>query len=180
MFELLLTALYLHIPIVIGGVLHMVLVSRQYCPNLAIAIYSPWFGANKTWRGMIAVPLLTAFGALCLWPISTYFNFNILGQSLFDLLSVGLIAGLGYVLAELPNSFIKRRLGIGAGQVPTRGKYIVILADQLDSGIGFSIAYYWYLQLSVVQALVCAFSFPITALIIKRLLFIAKLKKSAT
>jgi hypothetical protein len=180
MFELLLTALYLHIPIVIGGVLHMVLVSRQYCPKLAIAIYSPWFGANKTWRGMIAVPLLTAFGALCLWPINTYFNFNILGQSLFDLLSIGLIAGLGYVLAELPNSFIKRRLGIGAGQVPTRGKYIVILADQLDSGIGFSIAYYWYLQLSMVQALVCALSFPITALIVKRLLFMAKLKKSAT
>ena len=180
MFELLLTAFYLHIPIVIGGVLHMVVVSKQYWPNLAVAIYSPWFGANKTWRGMITVPVLTALGAICLWPVNTYLSLNILGQSVFDLFSAGILAGLGYVLAELPNSFIKRRLGIGAGEVPTRGKYIVILADQLDSGIGFSLAYYWYLQLSMVQVLVCALSFPITALIVKRLLFMAKLKKSAT
>ncbi len=59
-------------------------------------------------------------------------------------------------------------------------QYIVILMDQLDSGIGFSIAYWWYLSLSVQQALICALSFPITALIVKRLLFMAKLKNSAT
>jgi hypothetical protein len=180
MCELLLTALYLHIPIVIGGVLHMVVVSRQLWPQYAVPIYTPWLGANKTWRGMIAVPLLTAFGALCLWPVNTCLNLTILSQNLFALLSAGFLAGIGYVLAELPNSFIKRRLGIGAGEVPTRGKYLVILADQLDSGIGFSLAYYWYLQLSIEQALVCALSFPMTALVVKRLLFIAKLKKSAT
>ncbi|MCC6375178.1 MAG: CDP-archaeol synthase [Moraxellaceae bacterium] len=105
---------------------------------------------------------------------------NILGDDFCSIVLGGLLAGIGYVLAELPNSFIKRRLGIGAGEVPTRGKYLVILADQLDSGIGFSLAYYWYLQLSIEQALVCALSFPMTALVVKRLLFIAKLKKSAT
>ena len=52
--------------------------------------------------------------------------------------------------------------------------------DQLDSGIGFSIAYWWYLSFSIQQTLFCALTFPITALIIKRFLFIAKLKKSAT
>ncbi len=180
MFELVITAFYLHIPIVIGGVLHMVVVSRQLWPQYAVPIYTPWFGANKTWRGMIAVPLLTVIGAACLWPFHRYFGINILGDDFCSIVLGGLLAGIGYVLAELPNSFIKRRLGIGAGEVPTRGKYLVILADQLDSGIGFSLAYYWYLQLSIEQALVCALSFPMTALVVKRLLFIAKLKKSAT
>lgn len=180
MLELLLTAFYLHIPIVIGGVLHMVIVSRQLWPQLATPIYTPWFGANKTWRGMIAVPVLTVIGAACLWPVHRYFELNILGDSFCSIVLAGLLAGIGYVVAELPNSFIKRKLGIGAGQVPERGKYMVILADQLDSGIGFSLAYYWYLPLSTTQALVCALSFPLTALLVKRLLFMAKLKKSAT
>ncbi len=174
-----LLAFYLHIPIVIGGVLHMVVVSRQYLSSLATPIYSPWFGANKTWRGFVVVPLLTAFGAICVWPIEQSLDKAIYPQG-FGLLLAGFWAGVGYMLAELPNSFIKRRLGIASGAVPEQGKYVVILMDQLDSGIGFSIAYWWYLSLSIQQALLCALTFPITALIIKRLLFIAKLKKSAT
>ena len=67
MLSLLLTAWYLQIPVVIGGVLHMMMVTHNVLPQLTIPIHRGLFGANKTWRGMLAVPLLTAFGALCLW-----------------------------------------------------------------------------------------------------------------
>ena len=93
-------AFYLHIPIVIGGVLHMVVVSRQYLSSLATPIYSPWFGANKTWRGFVVVPLLTAFGAVCVWPIEQSLEQSVYPQG-FGLVLAGLWAGLGYMLAEL-------------------------------------------------------------------------------
>lgn len=60
MFELLLKAWYLQFPVVVGGVLHMLAVTRQWLPGLTVPIYTPWFGANKTWRGLLLMPLLSA------------------------------------------------------------------------------------------------------------------------
>ena len=178
MFDALLLAWYLQIPVIIGGVLHMVVVTRNLWPGLATPVFQPWFGANKTWRGMLAVPLLTALGALLLWPAD-----KLLGAwspfAGYPLWLAGGVAGLGYVLAELPNSFFKRRLGIAPGATPERGRYLFILLDQLDSGIGVALAYVVYLGISWPVAGVFVLSFPLTALIVKRILYGLRLKKSA-
>lgn len=174
MFDSLLIAWYLQIPVVIGGVLHMLAVTRNSLPALRIPIHSDLFGANKTWRGMLLVPLLTAVGALCLWPSEQLLGANaVFSQSLW---LAGLIAGFGYVLAELPNSLLKRRLGIAPGNAPSRW---VVLGDQLDSGVGVALAYWLYLDLPHTVVLLYALSFPLTALLVKRLLYWAKLKQSA-
>ena len=175
--DLLFSAWYLQIPVVIGGVLHMFAVTYNWLPALKKPIQQRLFGANKTWRGMLLVPLFTALGAACLWPAE-----QALGESaLFadQLLLAGLVAGIGYVLAELPNSWIKRRLGIGAGELPTRYRYFVMAGDQLDSALGVAIAYGLLLNLSWPVLITYVLSFPFTALAVKRLLFIAKLKRSA-
>lgn len=176
-----LLALYLQTPVVIGGVLHMVIVKRNYLSALVIPIHQSWFGANKTWRGLFVVPLLTAFGGLCMMPLEWLLT-QAIGTSLlsqWNLALLGFIAGVGYVLAELPNSFFKRRIGIEAGVVPEDKKYWFIALDQLDSALGVAIAYWLMLGISLETAWVYVISFPITALLVKQWLFAKNLKSSA-
>ena len=179
--NILLLALYLQIPVVIGGVLHMVVVKRNYLSALVIPIHQGLFGANKTWRGIFVVPLLTAFGGLCMMPLEWLLT-QVIGTSLlsqWNLALLGFIAGVGYVLAELPNSFFKRRIGVEAGVVPEDKKYWFIALDQLDSAFGVAIAYWLMLGISFETAWVYVISFPITALLVKQWLFNNNLKSSA-
>jgi CDP-diacylglycerol--serine O-phosphatidyltransferase len=179
--NILLLALYLQIPVVIGGVLHMLVVKRNYLSALVIPIQKNWFGANKTWRGMVVVPALTAFGGLCMYPLewlmSQVFGISLLAQ--WNLILLGFIAGVGYVLAELPNSFFKRRIGVQAGEVPEDKKYWFIALDQLDSALGVAFAYWLMLGITFETAWVYVISFPITALLVKQWLFNKNLKSSA-
>ncbi len=179
--NILLLALYLQVPVVIGGVLHMICVKRNYLSTLVIPIHEGWFGANKTWRGMLLVPLLTALGGLCMWPLEWLMNqaFGVSLLSQWNIGLLGLIAGIGYVLAELPNSFFKRRIGIQAGEVPVDKKYWFIALDQLDSAMGVAIAYWLMLGIPLETAWVYVISFPITALLVKQWLFNKNLKSSA-
>jgi hypothetical protein len=86
-----------------------------------------WFGANKTWRG--ALVMFT--GAL----LATGVVWELMPGSIQDesWLVVGVLIGAGTVLGELPNSFLKRRLGIGPGERrPTPGGLALIVYDQAD------------------------------------------------
>jgi hypothetical protein len=52
--------------------------------------------------------------------------------------ALGLLAGLGFMLGELPNSFVKRQLGITAGQ-PAPGRLtrpLFFVIDHIDSTCG--------------------------------------------
>jgi len=174
----LLTALYLQIPVVIGGVLHMVVVSRNYLPQLARPVWTRAFGVNKTWRGFVVVPALTALGALLLLPLEWW-----LGERSpfagYSLVFAGAIAGLGYMLGELPNSLVKRRLGIAAGELPEQGKLITIAVDQLDSAVGVALAYLLWLGISLDVMAWYIVSFPLVALVVKNWLHKHALKQSA-
>ena len=103
------------------------------------------FGENKTWRGFVMmVPATSASFALLaallvaapaklagLWPLS-------IGSYAI----VGLCAGLGFMAGELPNSFLKRQLGIPAGAA-ARGRVarpLFFLIDHVDSAIGTMLA----------------------------------------
>ena len=178
MFEALLQAWYLQLPVIVGGVLHMVVVTRNLAPSLAVPVWRAAFGANKTWRGMLAVPLLTLLGALVWLPFEAVLGdaSPLAGHSLW---LAALAAGVGYVLAELPNSFLKRRLGIAPGESPDKAKWLFVLLDQLDSGVGVAVAYGVVLGAPLAVLGMFVVSFPVTALVVKRLLYWARLKKSA-
>lgn len=161
-------ALCLQVPIVIGGVLHMMAVTHDWLPNWRTPIHEGLLGRNKTWRGMILMPVFTALGGLLLWPLWG-------DQSL----AIGATVGLGYMLAEWPNSFIKRRLGIQPGATPRQHAWMGVMADQLDSAIGAALAYALYPGVEASVCMLYVLTFPLTALAVKRLLFMAKLKRSA-
>jgi hypothetical protein len=69
-----------------------------------------------------------AFG---LWPL-TGFHYALLGAW----------AGLGFMLGELPNSFLKRQLDIEPGCLTTNRAWTVwqLAADRMDSGLGMLLA----------------------------------------
>lgn len=157
------TVYWLQIPVVIGGCLHMLVVTKDWLPALKVPVQRRWFGANKTWRGFVMMPLLSALGGVCLGSEGITF---------------GALAGLAYVLAELPNSYFKRRLGVPPGQLPQRLRPLFLALDQTDSGLGIALlvgllGYGWD------TALLFAVTFPFTALIVKQILFRLRLKRTA-
>ena len=86
------------------------------------------FGGHKTLRGFVVmVPAAALAFALVhplvpgLWTLSTTGYF-----------ALGALAGLGFMVGELPNSFFKRRLGIAPGE--TRSLSFII--DRIDSILG--------------------------------------------
>lgn len=95
----------------------------------------PLFGENKTWRGFVVlIPVVTVLfglqGALLgdnqggIWQLTVAQWF-----------ALGFLSVMAYSLGELPNSFIKRRLGIAPGESPSSalGRKVALIVDQLDS-----------------------------------------------
>lgn len=135
-------AIVLSLPLVFSGGVHMAVVRLNLFAPLKVPIFRRWFGENKTWRGLLVIPLTTAVGVALVWAVwPDYFG----GWNPFTL---GILVGLAYAAAELPNSFIKRRLGIAPGKRPPRNAAWFALADQADSAIACALAYGLALRLA--------------------------------
>ena len=99
------------------------------------------FGANKTLRGFVVMVPATA---LAFAGLTTTLGGGQPETAGLWMLSVrqyawlGAWAGLGFMAGELPNSFLKRQLGIEPGEAVTRpvAQAIQFAGDRLDSGIG--------------------------------------------
>ena len=176
-FPHILTALYFIFPVIIGGSLHMVAVKKDWLPFLKIPINKRLFGKNKTIRGFVLMPLFTILGALLVNGVPNKFCLTCdLTNTHFAF--IGGVLGFAYVLSELPNSYIKRRLGVPPGGSPTTHAWLFFLADQLDSALGAAIALMLIFHMPVTTALIMLAIVPAIALSVKRLLYIAKLKES--
>jgi CDP-archaeol synthase len=91
------------------------------------------FGDNKTWRGAIFMVLGPALAALALtrWPAYR----DALPDDVADAPALlwGALVGLGVVVGELPNSFLKRRMDIAPGTQRRGGVGVaLIVLDQAD------------------------------------------------
>lgn len=112
----------------------------------------PLLGAHKTWFGFMGMPAWSAawmavfsmVNARLTWTASLDL-FGSSGWTISTALVNGAVWGIGYVLAELPNSFIKRRLDIGPGQTAGGLKGLVFTFwDQADSVIGCLLTMHWF------------------------------------
>jgi hypothetical protein len=91
------------------------------------------FGDNKTWRGAIVIVVGVTVTTLLLSQWDWWWSE--LPGDLRDAgaLPYGLLLGLGVVLGELPNSFLKRRLDIAPGtQRRTPAGLALTIYDQAD------------------------------------------------
>jgi CDP-2,3-bis-(O-geranylgeranyl)-sn-glycerol synthase len=131
-------------PVLVAGVAHSIVIHGDLVSTLARPLDGGrtlrgrrLFGANKTWRGPIVMAATTAVGALALAEVSPRF----LGAQVGDdgrgrALLFGLALALGYSLAELPNSLVKRQLGVAPGGRSRTHASAQYLFDQLDSVLG--------------------------------------------
>lgn len=168
----------LALPLVVGGIIHMVIVKMDILSYLKKPIHHSWFGANKTWRGFLVMPLAT-------WPgVVMSRHIEMLAETTAPLFiphpsfTLALVLGLAYCLAELPNSFLKRRLGILEGQTSSRYKWFFVILDQADSAIGCLIAYKLLMPISWAVFLSTIFIGTFVHLFFNVLLFTIKLRKN--
>ncbi len=131
-------------PLLLGLLFHGVCVRLGWLRTLATPIDRGrtfrgrrLFGANKTYRGVVAVGLGTALG----YALRPYAGNGIdgalepawLGHPGTAPFAFGLLVGVAAMVAELPNSFVKRQLGIGAGQAGGGMLGVVFyVVDQID------------------------------------------------
>jgi CDP-diacylglycerol--serine O-phosphatidyltransferase len=164
-------ALILSVPLIVSGITHMAAVRANFVPWLRIPLHREWFGQNKTWRGVLVMPLATILGVKLtdsLWPGAF---------AGWDSIALGIMLGLAYVAFELPNSFIKRRLGIEPGKRPARHAFAFAFADQADSAIGCALVYWYALDLRVQTVLLLILIGPVVHLMVNYTLYLLSLRR---
>jgi CDP-diglyceride synthetase len=124
---------FLLAPAIFGGVLNMVFIKLPILRSWRIPMDGGKslkdgrriFGDNKTWKGFFGMIALTALSAWLLWHGAFAYGYL-----------YGAWLGFAYVLFELPNSFVKRRLGLESGK---NGGAVQTFFDQADSVIGYAL-----------------------------------------
>lgn len=138
-------AAWLVAPVLAAGLVHVVVLKTGALGRLAAPLDGgrtlagrPLLGPSKTWRGLVLMPVVTAVaagGAVAmarrLPPELSPFP----GRRVKPWV-LGAMLGLGYCAGELPNSFVKRRLGIPAGGSAGRLAWLQYIVDQTDSVAG--------------------------------------------
>ena len=125
------TAAWAFLPALGGALAHAPVLRYDLLPRLKRPLDrgSGLFGDNKTWRGA----LMMSGGTLAATAALTRFDWfrRRLPAELRDAppLAYGALLGAGVVLGELPNSFLKRRLGIAPG---ASGGLVLSVLDQGD------------------------------------------------
>ena len=124
------------------------------------------------------MPLATFPGVLLAqkWELLFDLNAPLISNESTVLLSCAL--GLGYCLAELPNSFIKRRLGIKEGQTSDRLKWFFVFIDQADSAIGCMVAYRLFIPIPFETMILTIISGTIIHLLINVSLYLLRIRKN--
>ena len=153
MMKTILTMYITMMPVILAGISNMVVVKRNWFKKRAkpmdggkeLKDGKRIFGNNKTWLGfltMIGCSIVThvVWGLICRL-FTDMQNMNQLylcyeNNLLYNII-VGAIMGAAYMIFELPNSFIKRRLDIPDGKTERgfKGKLFFVI-DQLDSMFG--------------------------------------------
>jgi CDP-2,3-bis-(O-geranylgeranyl)-sn-glycerol synthase len=114
------------------------------------------FGENKTYRGVVAVALGTAGGfAIEAWLLGSLPG-RLAAIPTSRLVVFGMVVGAAAMLSELPNSLVKRQLGVSPGSTATGALGVAFyFVDQIDFLIGA-----WLVVAAVVRPTVslCAWS----------------------
>lgn len=144
MYETFLQTAVLLLPLLWGGIFHGLVMKYQLAPALTRPIDGGqfWrgrrvFGDNKTWRGPLALGFGTGLGQAAvamIWQNTASFHRVFATErSVFTWFLFGFAVGFLAMLGELPNSFIKRRLGVQPGQgAGGRAALLFYVLDQID------------------------------------------------
>lgn len=134
-----------------GGVVQALVIRFDLLSRLAVPLDGgrSWRGArilgdNKTVRGAVVMIAATTLAAAVLLPLAPPSD----DVPTVGWAGLGALMGVGYILAELPNSFVKRRLGIDPGSSASgRVRAVQYVVDQTDSVLGVELVLWLVLDL---------------------------------
>lgn len=145
------------------------------------------FGDNKSWIGA-AVLICLAIILTVFWGLVNSLNpavqahnwlYSVHSNTFTYNMVAGALLGLAYIVAELPNSFMKRRLRIAPGAVLSGMRGIPnIIIDHTDSVIGAAIVLWYLCRLTFVEFMVIIVVGGATHLIVNILLVRVGVKKN--
>lgn len=116
----------------------------------------PYFGQNKTYRGLVATGIGTAIGfelqTFVFHGFAAVREIELIEYSWATSLVIGFVLGVAAMLSELPNSFMKRQLGIGPGRTATGllGAFFYVL-DQIDYLLGTWLVFAFVIDVTPVR-----------------------------
>ena len=158
------------VPLLITNVLHMWIVKHNLMSSLAIPFHELAFGRNKTWRGLLFVSIVNAFVLLL---VNLVLELNIEHDFL-----LGGVLGISYILSELPNSFVKRRLGVQPGTISKTNSFLFMLMDKTDSAFGVTFIYFLLGYVDLQMALLLFLINCLTHILVSILLVTLKVKSN--
>ncbi len=146
-------ALFLVAAFVLAGVAQTIWLHTRFSQRFAVPVGGGHtllgkriFGDNKTPRGFVVMVPATALAFAFIHELLAAVDGSWV-EGLWPLtgrqyLALGALAGFGFMLGELPNSFVKRQLGVPPGDVPRGGlaRVVCFLGDRLDSVLGMLVA----------------------------------------
>ena len=145
------------------------------------------FGDNKTWKGFVgyiqwSCLFTVLWGAVCstssFLTSHNYLYVNYENRFFYNI-AIGASLGLAYSLFELPNSFLKRRLGIDPG-LSTKGstRVFFVFLDQADSIIGCVLVLSFVYKMSAGLYLLYVMVGSITHILINIMLYFFKMRRN--
>lgn len=181
-------------PVILAGIANMIFTKTNICKRNAYPIDGgrcladgrPVFGSHKTYIGFAGY-ILSGAVMQCLWgKVCVLFSFTWRNEFYIEWadvfcynLWVGLTLGFAYALFELPNSFVKRRLGIPEGKTVegVKGKVFFVI-DQIDSIIGVVLVLSLFSPLSFCKGCFYIFLGGLTHIVVNLILYLCKIRKS--
>lgn len=181
-------------PVAVGGILNMIFTKTKFYKKHKYPIDHKKtlkdgkriFGDNKTYIGFISMIVFCIIaqlfcGFLCNWfDINQHHDlFQMQSNTIWFNLWFGALTGFVYMLFELPNSFIKRRININPGQ--TKKDFIgfmFFLVDQIDSLVGVMFLLVLFANISIFKYINYVVLGAITHVTINMVLFLLKVRKN--
>jgi hypothetical protein len=159
-------AIWVFLPVLGGALAHAPVLTFDLFPRLKRPLDGGarfrgrrLFGDNKTWRGAMVVVAGVVIATLLLSRWDWWWNELPRGLRDAGPLLYGLLLGLGVIVGELPNSFLKRQLGVAPG---ARGGLLLTIYDQADFVLA---VWLLLLPLWVMAPWQAAFVFAVVALV---------------
>lgn len=180
-------------PVILAGILNMCFVKTNLYQKLKTPIDrgrkgkdgKRLLGDNKTWTGFLGMIIFTMisqsiWGVICnKWLQGWNYIYNYQTNTLPWNLLFGALFGLAYVLFELPNSFLKRRLDIPAGKTVSGSKGgLFFLIDQTDSLFGVGLILACLYPMPIWQYVLYIILGAVTHIVVNLILYHFKIRKN--
>ncbi len=181
-------------PVILAGIINMVFTKTSVYKKYRRPIDNGkvlkdgkrLFGDNKTWIGFFSMIIFAAISQV-IWGLVCNLNsfsglnyiYDNIENTIVSNILIGIVFGLAYVICELPNSFVKRRIDITPGKTASGIKGIVFyIVDQIDSIIGVTFCLLLFCKMPVWQFFLYIFLGAITHIIVNLILYALKIRKN--